>query len=75
VQDFLPLPMTVSAAMYHTGRHPLTGEPVEVAKKDTERAMQRALVQSQNPGSRPLIDRALRLLGKEQMKNKFYARG
>ncbi len=75
VQDFLPLPMTVSACMYHTGHHPLTGKPVYVPRKDTERAMHRALVQSQNPASGPLIDKALRVLGKEDEKNKFKPKG
>ena len=75
VQDFLPLPMTVAGCMYHTGHHPLTGKPVHVPKKDTERAMQRALIQSQNPGSGPLIDKALRLLGKEYERNKFKPKG
>ncbi|MFH0754569.1 MAG: YgiQ family radical SAM protein [Candidatus Omnitrophota bacterium] len=71
VQDFLPLPMTVSAAMYYTGKHPLTGKPVHVPKADNERAMQRALVQSQNPKSAPLIHKALHLLGKENQAGQF----
>jgi uncharacterized radical SAM protein YgiQ len=75
VQDFLPLPMTVAGCMYHTGHHPLTGKPVYVPKKDTERAMQRALIQSQNPASGPLIRKALGLLGKEYEKNKFNLKG
>ncbi len=75
VQDFLPLPMTVAACMYHTGRHPLTGQSVYVPKQEAERAMQRALVQSRNPGSAPLIDKALRLLGKQDMKRYFKQRG
>ncbi len=75
VQDFLPLPMTVAACMYHTGRDPFTGAAVYVAKKDNERAMQRALVQSQNPSSGPWIAKALRLLGKEHLKNKFNLKG
>ncbi len=70
VQDFLPLPMTVSGAMYHTGKHPMTGKAVYVPK-DNERAMQRALVQSQNPKSAPLIDKALRILGEEKHRSKF----
>ena len=75
VQDFLPLPMTVAGCMYHTGRHPLTGEQVYVSRKDSERAMHRALVQSQNPASMPLIDKALRLLGKEYAKDQFKLKG
>jgi uncharacterized radical SAM protein YgiQ len=70
VQDFLPLPMTVSGAMYHTGKHPLTGKAVHVPKEN-ERAMQRALVQSQNLKSQPLIDKALRMLGEEKHRGKF----
>jgi uncharacterized radical SAM protein YgiQ len=71
VQDFLPLPMTVAGAMYHTGVHPLTGERVYVPKDDRERAMQRALVQSQNESSAPLIDKALKVLGKEHLADRF----
>ena len=75
VQDFLPLPMTVAGCMYHTGVHPLTGKPVHVPRTDTERAMQRALVQSQNPENGPLIGKALRALGREDAGNKFKPRG
>jgi uncharacterized radical SAM protein YgiQ len=71
VQDFLPLPMTVAGAMYHTGVHPLTSQRVYVPKEDRERAMQRALVQSQNESSAPLIDKALKVLGKESLARRF----
>jgi radical SAM superfamily enzyme YgiQ (UPF0313 family) len=75
VQDFLPLPMTVAGAMYHTGAHPLTGEAVYVPKEDRERAMQRALVQSQNPGNGTLVWKALSLLGKTHLSGRFMKRG
>jgi uncharacterized radical SAM protein YgiQ len=71
VQDFLPLPMTVAGAMYHTGIHPLTGQRVYVPKEDRERAMQRALVQSQNEANAPLIVKALKMLGKESLAGRF----
>jgi uncharacterized radical SAM protein YgiQ len=71
VQDFLPLPMTVAGAMHHTGIHPLTGERVYVPKDDRERAMQRALVQSQNESNAPLIGKALKVLGKEHLADRF----
>ncbi|MDO8602463.1 MAG: YgiQ family radical SAM protein [Candidatus Omnitrophota bacterium] len=45
IQDFIPLPMTVSAAMYWTEKNPFTGENVYVAKDIKERKWQRALVQ------------------------------
>jgi uncharacterized radical SAM protein YgiQ len=71
VQDFLPLPMTVSSCMYHTGMHPFTGQKVRVPREDMERAMHRALVQSQNESNGPLIKKALRILGKEDAAPKF----
>ncbi len=45
VQDFMPLPMTVSTCMYHTGKHPFTGETVQVAKTYKEREAQRLIIQ------------------------------
>lgn len=71
IQDFLPLPMTVSSAIFYTGVHPLTGEKVFVAKNQDERAYQRALVQSQNANNRPLIKKALQILGKEHLAGDF----
>lgn len=71
VQDFIPLPMTVSACLYHTGLHPFTGAPVKVVKELHERMMQRALIQSQNASNVPLITKALKILGKEHSRAKF----
>lgn len=45
VQDFMPLPMTLSTCMYYTGKHPMTGEAVVTAKSFKERQFQRELVQ------------------------------
>ncbi|MCX5687909.1 MAG: YgiQ family radical SAM protein [Candidatus Omnitrophica bacterium] len=45
IQDFIPLPMTASAAMYWTGESPFTGENVYVPKDIKERKWQRVLVQ------------------------------
>ncbi|MBF0594576.1 MAG: YgiQ family radical SAM protein [Candidatus Omnitrophica bacterium] len=64
VQDFIPLPMTVSGCMYHTAMHPFTGERVYVPKNLSEREMQRALIQPQNARSGPFIEKALRIIGK-----------
>lgn len=41
VQDFIPLPMTASAAMYHTGRNPYTGEKIFVEKTAAGKLRQR----------------------------------
>lgn len=45
VQDFIPLPMTVSSCMYWTGKHPFTGEEVFTAKSYKDREAQRLMVQ------------------------------
>jgi len=65
VQDFIPLPMTVSACLYYTGMHPFTGERVYVPKNLQEREMQRALIQPQNARSGPFIVKARQILGKQ----------
>ncbi len=63
IQDFIPLPMTLSGCIYYTGRHPLTGEPVYVPAGFRERKMQRALIQYANPSNRALVEESLKELG------------
>ena len=69
VQDFIPLPMTLSGAMYHTEQDPFTGERLYVAKSSNERMMQRALLQYKNPQSKQYILKALKILDREELKN------
>ncbi len=45
IQDFIPLPMTRSAAMYYTGTDPDSGAPVYVPKGRAERSRHRRLIQ------------------------------
>ncbi len=45
VQDYTPLPLTLATCIYYTGKHPLTGEKLHVAKSFTERKMHRACIQ------------------------------
>ncbi len=71
VQDFIPLPMTMSGAMYHTGSHPFTGAPLYVARSFRERKMQRALIQYRNPSSAPLIRKALTALHANHLSGRF----
>lgn len=68
VQDFIPLPMTVSGAMYYTEEDPFNGNAVYVAKRPSERMMQRALLQYKNPNNREHVRKALKILDKEGMK-------
>ncbi|MDA3837432.1 MAG: YgiQ family radical SAM protein [Candidatus Delongbacteria bacterium] len=45
VQDFMPLPMTIAAAMYYTEKDFFTGEKIHVAKSDQERKKHRSMMQ------------------------------
>ncbi len=74
IQDFLPLPMTVSGCIYHTGYHPMTDKHVFTPKSHEERALQRALLQSQNISNRPLIKKALKILRREDLLKRFGVR-
>ena len=60
INDFLPAPMEYATSVYFTGLDPMTLEPVYVPKKESERHMQRALLQYFKPENRGLILRALR---------------
>jgi len=71
VQDFIPLPMTVSTAMYYTEMDPFTEKAVYVPKKLSERIMQRALIQYKNPQNRENIRKALKILKREDLKRVF----
>ena len=71
VQDFIPLPLTLSGAMYHTEKNPITGKRMYVAKTFRERKMQRALVQYRNPSNRQLIRDALKKLKAEHLEALF----
>jgi uncharacterized radical SAM protein YgiQ len=64
IQDFIPLPLTVSGCMYYTERDPFSGRKVCASKTFRERKMQRALLQYRNPRSKGLIHEALRKIGK-----------
>lgn len=55
IQDFIPLPMTISSCMYHAGKDPFTGRAIHVARGLRERRMQRAYVQYKAPRNRKYI--------------------
>ncbi len=67
VQDFTPLPLTLSGTIYHTEKDPYTGRRVYVAKTFRERKMHRALIQYNDPKNRQLIMEAMRLLRQEHV--------
>lgn len=71
IQDFIPLPMTVSGSMYHTEKNPFTGEPISVAKTIHERKMHRALLQYWNPSNRRYVQEALKRLRRRDLLKSF----
>lgn len=72
VQDFLPLPMTLSACLYHTGIHPFTGEKVFVEREPRARRIQRAILQFRNPRNARLVAEGLK---RARWKGSFGGRG
>lgn len=67
VQDFYPTPGTASTCMFYTGIDPATGKSVYVARDYNEKQMQRALLQFARPANAPLVRKALRLAGREDL--------
>jgi uncharacterized radical SAM protein YgiQ len=71
IQDFTPLPLTLSGAMYYTEIHPFTNERVSVPKTFRERKMHRALIQYGNRKNREIIKEALKAIHKEHLIKQF----
>ncbi|MBO5449442.1 MAG: YgiQ family radical SAM protein [Ruminococcus sp.] len=67
VQDFYPTPGTISTCMFYTGLDPYTLEPVYVAKKPEEKAMQRVLLQYYKPENRRKVIEALERAGRRDL--------
>ena len=67
VQDYYPTPGTASTVMYYTGLDPLTMKPVYCAHDYEEKHMQRALLQWSRPENAPIVRKALRLCGREDL--------
>jgi len=73
VQQFTPLPMTAAAAAWHTGRDPLTGEPVYVPRDAKEIHLQRSLLQLHEPGNYAYARRALEQLDRPDLLRRLRA--
>jgi uncharacterized radical SAM protein YgiQ len=71
IQDFIPAPGTLATCMYHTGRDPLTGKPVYVARNEKERRQQRAMIQYDQPRNHELLVEALTELDSLHVLHKF----
>jgi uncharacterized radical SAM protein YgiQ len=64
VQDFMPTPMTLASDIFWSGVHPMTGKPVHVTRDMEEKRMQKALLRWADPANAPLVDKALRKIGR-----------
>jgi radical SAM superfamily enzyme YgiQ (UPF0313 family) len=64
VQDFIPAPFDVATAMYYTGRDPMSGKEVPVARSLRERRWQKALAQYFKPENYSEVREALLAAGR-----------
>jgi uncharacterized radical SAM protein YgiQ len=73
VQTFLPSPMAVATAMYHSGVNPLKGvrrggsEPVAAVKGMSQRRLHKAFLRYHDPENWPLIREALKRMGRADL--------
>jgi hypothetical protein len=73
VQTFLPTPMALATAMYHTERNPLKkvlggkAEKVDVVREGRRRRIHKALLRYHDPDNWPLLREALKTMGREDL--------
>lgn len=75
VQEFVPIPMTISTAMYVTGLDPFSMRPIAVARGDRERRMQKALIHAGKPENRRLVLEALEKAGRMDLADRLTGGG
>jgi uncharacterized radical SAM protein YgiQ len=72
VQAFLPSPMALATAMYHSGKNPLhrvtrTSAPVPVPRGGRVRRLHKAFLRYHDPENWPLLREALRRMGRADL--------
>lgn len=72
VQSFLPAPMTIATAMYHTGKNPLKGvnvhsEKVFSIKGLTNSRLHKAFLRYHDKKNWPILREALKKMGREDL--------
>jgi len=72
VQTFLPTPMAIATAMYHTGKNPLRkvsedSEAVEVIRSGRQRKLHKAFLRYHDPDNWPLLRDALKAMGRADL--------
>jgi len=71
VQTFLPTPLALATAMWHTGKNPLRRDPgsetVPVARGLKQRRLQKAFLRWHDPRHWPLLREALKAMGRADL--------
>ena len=75
VQTFLPTPMAIATAMYHTQKNPLrkvtrsaeTSETVSTARSGRQRRLHKAFLRYHDPENWPLLREALKQMGRADL--------
>ncbi len=73
VQTFLPSPMALATAMYHTNVNPLrgvrrgAGEPVSAVKGLKQRRLHKAFLRYHDPDNWPVLREALKVMGRADL--------
>jgi len=73
VQTFLPSPMALATAMYHSGKNPLKAvrrggsEPVSIVKGLKQRRLHKAFLRYHDPENWPLLRDALKRMGRADL--------
>ncbi|WP_316368256.1 YgiQ family radical SAM protein [Candidatus Thiodiazotropha sp. CDECU1] len=72
VQAFLPTPLAIASAMFHTGRNPLrkirrNSERVSVARGLKQRRLHKALLRFHDPKNWPLLRETLTRMGRQDL--------
>lgn len=75
VQEFVPIPMTISTAMFVSGLDPFTMQPIAVARGDRERRLQKALIHAGKPENRKLVLEALAKTGRLDLADRLVEGG
>ncbi len=71
VQEFTPTPGSLATCIYHTGRDPFTGDSVHVPRSPAEKRLQKALLLYHLPEQRQAVLEALRIAGREDVREQL----
>ncbi len=72
VQTFLPTPLAIATAMYHTGKNPLrkvtgTSEEVRIVRGGRQRRLHKAFLRYHDAENWPILREALRTMGRAEL--------